>query len=102
MVRHIVMFKLKEFASPDEKQAKMKEIKNGLESLAGKIDVLRFIQVDFNINYSETWDLILTTELDSLDDVEVYARHPEHIAVVKKLISPVKADRACVDYETWN
>jgi hypothetical protein len=102
MVRHIVMFKLKEFASPDEKQAKMEEIKKGLESLAGTINILRFIQVDFNINPSETWDLILTTELDSLEDIEAYARHPEHVAVVKNLIAPVKADRACVDYEVWN
>jgi hypothetical protein len=102
MVRHIVMFKLKEFASPDEKQAKMSEIKNALESLADKVDILRFIQVDFNINPLETWDLILTTELDSLDDVRTYANHPEHVAVSKTLIAPVKADRACVDYEVWN
>jgi hypothetical protein len=93
------MFKLKEFASPDEKSAKMNEIKNGLESLAGRIDVLRFIQVDFNVNPSETWDIILTTELDSLDDVRIYSNHPEHMAVSKNLIAPVKADRACVDYE---
>jgi hypothetical protein len=99
MVRHIVMFKLKEFASPGEKKAAMNEIKRGLESLAGKIDVLRFIQVDFNVNPSETWDIILTTELDSLDDVGLYANHPEHLAVSKNLIAPVKTDRACVDYE---
>ncbi|MDR2809923.1 MAG: Dabb family protein [Tannerellaceae bacterium] len=102
MVRHIVMFKLKEFASPDEKQAKMREIKNALESLAGPINILRSIRVDFNINPSETWDLILTTELDTLNDVRTYAEHPEHVAVSKNLIAPVKADRACVDYEVWN
>ncbi|MDR1938886.1 MAG: Dabb family protein [Tannerellaceae bacterium] len=99
MVRHIVMFKLKEFASPDEKQAKMNGIKDGLESLAGKIGVLRSIRVDFNVNPLETWDIILTTELDTLEDVGIYANHPEHVAVAKNLIAPVKADRACVDYE---
>jgi hypothetical protein len=102
MVRHIVMFKLKEFASPDEKQAKMREIKNALESLIHAIDILRFIQVDFNINPSETWDLILTSELDSVEDVRTYAGHPAHVAVSKNLIAPVKADRACIDYEVWN
>ena len=64
MVRHIVMFKLKAFATPAEKQAKMEEIKTRLEALKDKIDVLRSIRVDFNINPEETWDLILTTELD--------------------------------------
>lgn len=99
MVRHIVMFKLMEFATPADKQAKMQEIKTGLEALIDKIDVLRMIRVDFNINPEETWDIILTTELDSLEDVKTYANHPEHVAVAKGIIGPVKADRACVDYE---
>ena len=65
MVRHIVMFKLKPFETPAEKTAKLQEIKTQLEALKDKIDVLRMIRVDFNINPAETWDLILTTELDT-------------------------------------
>ena len=99
MVRHIVMFKLKEFASPAEKQAKLDEIKTRLEALIDKIDVLRKIEVKFNCNPEESWDLILITELDSLADVSTYANHPEHVAVAKGITGPVKADRACVDYE---
>ena len=99
MIRHIVMFKLKELATPVDKQAKMQEIKTGLEALIDKIDVLRMIRVDFNVNPAETWDIILTTELDTLEDVSTYANHPEHVAVAKGIIGPVKADRACVDYE---
>ena len=99
MVRHIVMFKLKEFETPSAKEAKMQEIKVALEALIKKIDVLRMIRLDFNINQAETWDIILTTELDSLADVNTYANHPEHVAVAKNIIGPVKADRACVDYE---
>ena len=95
MIRHIVMFKLKEFATPADKQAKMQEIKTGLEALIDKIDVLRMIRVDFNVNPAETWDIILTTELDTVEDVGTYANHP----VSKGIIGPVKADRACVDYE---
>lgn len=99
MIRHIVMFKLKEFETLADKQAKMQEIKTGLEALIKKIEVLRMIRVDFNCNPAETWDLILTTELDTLEDVSTYANHPEHVAVSKSLIGPVKADRACVDYQ---
>jgi hypothetical protein len=99
MVTHVVMFKLKEFGSAEEKTAKLVEIKEGLEALKGKIDVLREIRVDFNINPAETWDLILTTKLDTLADVKTYSEHPEHVAVAKNIIGPVKADRACVDYE---
>ena len=99
MIRHIVMFKLKEFATPADKQAKMQEIKTGLEALIDKIDVLRMIRVDFNVNPAETWDIILTTELDTLEDVGTYDNHHEHVAVSTGIIGPVKADRACVDYE---
>ena len=99
MVRHIVMFKLKEFDTPEAKEAKMQEIKVALEALIDKIDVLRMIRLDFNVNPAETWDIILTTELDSLADVNTYANHPEHVAVAKNIIGPVKTDRACVDYE---
>lgn len=99
MIRHIVMFKLTEFTTPADKQAKMQEIKTGLEALIDKIDVLRMIRVDFNVNPEEAWDVILTTELDSLEDVKTYATHPEHVAISKGIIGPVKADRACVDYE---
>ena len=41
MIRHIVMFKLREFQTPAEKQAKMQEIKDKLEALINKIDVLK-------------------------------------------------------------
>lgn len=99
MVTHIVMFKLKEFPSLEEKKTKLNEIKESLEALKNKIDVLRDIRVDFNINPQETWDLILTTKLDSLEDVKKYAEHPDHVIVAKNIIGPVKVDRACVDYE---
>ena len=99
MVKHVVMFKLINFPTPAEKQEKMVEIKTKLEALIDKIDVLRKINVGFNINPAETWDLILTTELDTLEDVSIYANHPDHAEIAKNLIGPVKADRACVDYE---
>ena len=99
MIKHIVMFKLKEFETPAEKQAKMQEIKEKLEALKSRIDVLHLIKVDFNVNPEETWDVILTTEMNSLADLHTYANHPEHVAISKEVIAPVKADRACVDYE---
>lgn len=99
MIRHIVFFKLKEFATPAGKQAKMTEIKTRLEALKGKIAELNSIRVDFNVNPAETWDIILTTEHDSLENLSKYANHPAHVEVSKNIIGPVKADRACVDYE---
>ena len=95
------MFKLKAFETPALKLEKMNEIKERLEALQDKIEPLKSIRVDFNCNPEETWDLILTTELETLEDVRTYANHPEHVAVAKGIIGPVKADRACVDYEVF-
>ena len=99
MIRHIVMFKLREFQTPAEKQAKMQEIKDKLEALINKIDVLKMIRVDLGGSRVDNRNIILTTELPTLEDVNTYANHPEHVAVAKGIIGPVKADRACVDYE---
>lgn len=99
MIKHVVMFQLTDFPTPADKTAKMQEIKVALESLIDQIEFLRKIRVDFNCNKDEAYDLILTTELDSLEDVNAYATHPAHVAISKGIIGPVKAARACVDYE---
>jgi hypothetical protein len=93
------MFKLVEFADSVEKQAKMQEIKTRLEALKDKIELLHKIEVDFNVNPAEAWDLVLTAEVQSLKDLSDYANHPDHIDVTKNVIAPAKADRACIDYE---
>ena len=98
MIKHVVMFKLKDFDDPSEKVAKMTAIKVALEDLRASIAVVRELRVDFNCNPSEEWDLILTSVFDTLDDVATYANHPAHLAVGKNLIAPVRAGRACVDY----
>jgi len=42
--------------------------------------------------------LVLTAVVPTMADVDVYARHPAHVAAAA-IISNVKDSRACVDYE---
>ena len=98
MVKHIVLFKLKDEASADEKLAAMNDFKKAIEALPAKIPVIRKIEVGLNINPAETWSIALYSEFDTLDDVKFYAAHPDHVAA-GKLIAEVKESRACVDYE---
>ena len=95
MVKHIVLFKLKDEVPADKKLTAMKEFK----ALPAKISVIRKIEVGLNMNPGETWSIALYSEFDTLDDVKFYATHPEHVAA-GKLIADVKENRACVDYET--
>lgn len=99
MIRHIVLFKLKDFADKEEKKAKLEEIKTRLESLIHIIPELKKIEVGLNINPAEQWDIVLTTETESMQDLATYANHPDHVAISRNIIAPVKADRACVDFE---
>ena len=98
MVKHIVMFKLKNEAPVAEKLAAMQNFKQAIEALPAKIHVIRKIEVGLNINPGEQWHIALYSEFDSLDDVKYYAQHPDHVAA-GKLLADVKESRACVDYE---
>lgn len=98
MVKHIVLFKLKEELPATEKQAVMNQFKEAIEALPAKISVIRKIEVGLNVNPAEAWDIALYSEFDSLEDVKTYAVHPNHVAA-GKLLADVKLNRACVDYE---
>ncbi|WP_373720138.1 Dabb family protein [Bacteroides heparinolyticus] len=98
MVKHIVLFKLKDEVSADEKLAAMNNFKAAIEALPAKIPVIRKVEVGLNMNPGETWNIALYSEFDTLDDVKSYAVHPDHVAA-GKLLATVKESRACVDYE---
>ena len=98
MVKHIVMFKLKETLSAEEKLVVMNDFKAAIEALPAKIDVIRKVFVGLNINEAEQWDICLESEFDSLEDVKLYAALPDHVAAAG-ILKDAKQDRACVDYE---
>jgi len=98
MVKHIVLFKLKDEVPAEEKLAAMNNFKKAIEALPSKIAMIRKIEVGLNINPAEAWSIALYSEFDTLDDVKVYAAHPDHVAA-GKLLANVKESRACVDYE---
>lgn len=96
MVKHIVTFKLK--GDDAERRAVAEKFKNALEELPGKIECLKSIEVGINENPAETWDVVLTAVVPTMADVEVYAKHPAHVAAAA-LLGEHKDMRACVDYE---
>lgn len=98
MVKHIVLFKLKDEAPAEARLAAMNAFKAAIEALPDKIPFIRSIEVGLNINPAETWSIALYSEFDSLDDVRRYAVHPDHVAA-GKLLAEVRESRACVDYE---
>lgn len=96
MVKHIVTFKLT--GTPEERRRVAEAFRDALLQLPSQISVLRSIEVGINANPAESWDVVLTAVVPAMADVEVYAKHPAHVAAAS-LLTGHKADRACVDYE---
>lgn len=98
MINHVVLFKLKDY-SEDEKARLISEMKSLLEGLKGKIDELKYIEVGVNYELnSKSYDLVLLTHFNTIEELDQYRIHPEHKKVVARF-SELRLDRAAVDYE---
>lgn len=98
MVRHIVMWVLKENLQGQEKEDVCKRMKIELEALKDKIEYLVNIEVGRNCNPNEKFDLILNSEFKCLEDVNKYAVNEDHVKVAA-FIKSVAAVRSAIDYE---
>lgn len=98
MLRHIVMFRLKDEALGRSKAENALKIKLELESLRGRIPEIRALEVGINVNHLPgEWDLVLVSEFDDLEAMKRYQAHPEHVKA-GEFISQVRSDRAFADY----
>ena len=59
MVKHIVLFKLKDEVPEAEKLVVMNKFKEAIEALPAKISVIRKIEVGLNMNPGEAWHIAL-------------------------------------------
>ena len=95
MIKHIVMFKLK-----NKNKENIEKIVSALKTLEGNIDVLRSAEVGVNFTKSErSYDIVLTTEFDDHNALNAYGPHPNHLPVVETVRS-LCSGSIVVDYET--
>lgn len=99
MTHHIILWKLKDGLTDSQKEEIKKNIKEGLEGLAGKIPGLVSIKVNIHGLPSSTADLMLDSVFDSPESLKGYSVHPEHVAVADGRVRPFTALRSCLDYE---
>jgi hypothetical protein len=100
MIKHLVMFKLKEFAEGGDKARNLQKLKDDLEALEGKIDEIRFFEVGTNLDGSDAaYDLALCSEFESMETLRSYQRHPEHQKVAN-FVKQACQSRVVVDYQT--
>lgn len=97
MINHIVLFKLKPYPV-EEKEAILLEVKTLLENLKEKIEVLKYIEIGLNYELeSKSYDLALISHFASIEDLDAYRVHPEHVKVAHRMSEVVEL-RAAVDF----
>lgn len=96
MIKHVILWKLKDELGKEEKESVKKGIKEGL---AGQIPGLIDVHVNINGLESSTADVMLDTTFESVDALKAYAVNPKHVAVADGKVRPYTAIRSCLDYE---
>ncbi len=99
MIRHVVMWKLHEFADGHNKAANALRVKSALESLIGRVDGLMSLQVGVNqLPAEQAFDLVLMCDFRDWEALETYRTHPLHLGVIE-LLNKVRSDRVVTDWE---
>ena len=99
MVKHIILWKLKEEFSAVEKENIKAGIKSGLEGLKGIIPGLEQIEVKTTGLASSNADVMLDSSFTDEAALKNYAVHPAHVEVADTRVRPFTAQRLCLDFE---
>ena len=99
MVKHIILWTLKDSLSAEEKETVKAGIKAGLEDLAGQIPGLLEIRVQTGRLPSSNADLMLDSTFVDAAALAGYSTHPLHVAVADGKVRPYTAQRVCLDFE---
>ena len=99
MVKHVILWTLKDEFSKGQKEDIKKGIKEGLEGLKGKVPGIVDIHVNINGLASSNADIMLDSTFESEEALKNYAVHPEHVAVADSKVRPYTKVRSCLDYE---
>lgn len=99
MIKHIVMWTLRDFAGGRSKAENLSLMKAMLDKLPAKIPEIKAFEVSTDIYRSDpVGDIVLYSEFNSIEDFELYRVHPDHEAV-KAFVAKIRDTRAMIDYE---
>jgi len=93
MVRHIVFFKL-----ADSSEANKQLVKDRIMSMQGKMDFVKHLEAGINFSTEErAFDVLLMSDFETKEDLQMYATHPVHVEVVN-FIKSLNAVSKVIDY----
>jgi hypothetical protein len=99
MIKHIVVWRLKDSAHGNDKATNAALIKEKLEALNGRIPGLLRLEVGIDFSRTESsGDVVLNSVFASRQALDAYQEHPEHKAIMP-FIMEARSERRLVDYE---
>ncbi|MBE7069261.1 MAG: Dabb family protein [Ruminococcaceae bacterium] len=98
MVKHIIVWTLKDEYSAAEKAEIKRGIKDGLEGLQGQIPGLLDIKVITEGLDSSSGDLMLDSTFENEEALKGYSVHPAHVKVATTKVRPFVKIRSSFDY----
>lgn len=99
MVRHVIMWNMKDGLSPDESCKAKTDIRDALEALKGVVPGLLEINVVTEPLETSNADLLLDSLFEDREALAVYADHTAHVRVKDELVVPNVKSRVCMDFE---
>lgn len=100
MIRHIVMWKLKDKAAGADKKKNAEKLKLILEGLRTNIEEIKAVEVGIQISEDddEAYDVVLICDFETDLDFKMYTRNPHHKKAID-FIETVADKRIFVDYK---
>ncbi len=98
MIKHVILWKLKDELTQEEKVKVVKDIKVNLEALVGKVPGLVSLQINNEPLASSNADVMLDSVLESEEALKGYQTHPDHVAAANNFVRPYTEVRLCMDY----
>lgn len=95
MVKHIILWKLKDEFNKEEIKLQMKQ---ALEGLMGEIDGLLEIKVQIEKLESSNVDVMLYSAFTDEAALKNYAIHEKHVFVADNFVRPFTETRSCIDF----
>lgn len=96
MIQHVVILTF----VPDTSEEQIAGIVSALRGLPDVIDVLDDFTIGRDVGINEhAGDVAVLATFADRDDWQAYLDHPAHKAVVQKLVMPVLASRASLQFE---
>ena len=99
MIKHIVMWKLKEHAEGADRAANAAKVKALLDACKDIVPGMHAFDVALaQPGLEATYDVVLYSEFADKAALDAYQEHPQHVAL-KPFVGAVREARQCMDYE---